>query len=95
MVAGRALGKHGTGMDQGAPLSRPGGPGRPQTDQTAAWVQRLFGQRGLRPDERRLFWYGQHLERFLRWRGGGEPTEAGTVGARVHRWRDPSSPLGG
>jgi len=33
----------------------------------APWVRRLFEGRGLVPDERRLFWYGHHLERFLRW----------------------------
>jgi hypothetical protein len=43
-----------------APSPKPAG-------QAAPWVRRLFAGRGLRPDERRLFWYGQHLERFLRW----------------------------
>ena len=50
----------------------------PGFDRAALWVRRLFERRGLRPDERRLCWYGHHLERFLRWRGGGEVTEAGT-----------------
>jgi hypothetical protein len=40
-----------------------------ERDQAPAWVQRLFEQRGLCPDDRRLFWYGHHLERFLRWCG--------------------------
>lgn len=53
------------------------GAGNPQPFGTvASWVRRLFERRGLRPDERRLFWYGHHLERFLRWcRKRGGPTE--------------------
>jgi len=43
-------------------------------DQAAPWVRRLFAGRGLHPDERRLFWYGQHLDRLLRWcRKRGDP----------------------
>lgn len=61
-------------MDPDDPMVRPGASGGARTERPAAWVRRLFGQRGLCPDERRLFWYGQHLERFLRWcRRRGEP----------------------
>jgi len=49
-------------------------PSRQPTGQAAAWVRRLFAGRGLHPDDRRLFWYGHHLERFLRWcRKRGDP----------------------
>jgi len=53
------------------------GAGNPQPFGTVApWVRRLFERRGLRPEERRLFWYGHHLERFLRWcRKRGGPVE--------------------
>lgn len=48
----------------------------------APWVRRLFERRGLSPDERRLFWYGQHLERFLRWcRKRGDPAGLDDLGA--------------
>jgi integron integrase len=44
--------------------------------EVAAWVRRLFERRGLRLDPRRLYWYGQHLERFVRWcRKRGNPAD--------------------
>jgi len=47
--------------------SSPSAAARRSIGPIAGWVRRLFSHRGLEPEEGRLYWYGQHLERFLRW----------------------------
>ncbi|MBE7503270.1 MAG: hypothetical protein HS113_23875 [Verrucomicrobiales bacterium] len=54
-------------MEQQRQPGRQVAPTRQPAGEVAPWVRRLFAGRGLHPDERRLFWYGQHLGRFLRW----------------------------
>ena len=59
----------------------------------AAWVRRLFERRGLCPDERRLFWYGQHQEQFLRWyRKRSDPASLGDLQAGYVRELDTTQP---
>ena len=69
-------------MDAGSPTKPASGFGGRESDRAAPWVRRLFERRGLCPEERRLFWYGQHLERFLRWcRKRGDPGGLGDLHA--------------
>lgn len=59
----------------------------------APWVRRLFERRGLCPEERRLFWYGQHLEQFLRWcRKRGDPASLGDLQAGYVRELETTQP---
>lgn len=74
--------------------SQASGGGARDREQVAAWVERLFATRGVVPPGRRLFWYGQHLERFLRW-CRRQPVQGDLADLRVGWVRELESGEGG